>query len=126
MRRAISKLRTSSHKLEIETGRWNNIPRDQRICKNCTMDKVEDENHLLFECQMHQAARREFFESLKQKMNMDLSLSTNPREILQHIFRFEDLGVLNALGKFTKNALQKRENTICYILPPHYVFYQTT
>ena len=29
-RRAISKLRTSSHKLEIETGRWNNIQKEDR------------------------------------------------------------------------------------------------
>ena len=125
-RRAISKLRTSSHKLEIETGRWNNIQRDQRRCKNCAMDKVEDENHFLFECQMHQKTRREFFDTIKQNMNMDLSLSSNHREIFQHILNSEDLGILNALGKFIKNALQKRENTICHIFPPHYIFYQTT
>jgi len=57
-RRAITKLRTSSHKLEIETGRYNNIPRDQRICKNCTLNKIEDEYHLLFECHMHGIERK--------------------------------------------------------------------
>ena len=31
-RRAITKIRTSSHKLEIETGRWRNIHRTDRIC----------------------------------------------------------------------------------------------
>ena len=90
------------------------------------MDKVEDENHFLFECQMHQKTRREFFDTIKQNMNMDLSLSSNHREIFQHILNSEDLGILNALGKFIKNALQKRENTICHIFPPHYIFYQTT
>ena len=35
-RRAITKLRTSSHKLEIETGRYNKILREERVCKNCT------------------------------------------------------------------------------------------
>ena len=51
-RRAISEHRTSSDKFEIEPGRRNNIAQDQRICKNCTMDKVEDENHLMFECRV--------------------------------------------------------------------------
>ena len=57
-RRAISKLRTSSHKLEIETGRWRKIQRENRIRQNCALNKVEDESHLLFDCQMHVAERK--------------------------------------------------------------------
>ena len=52
-RKSIAKIRTSSHKLRIETGRWNNIQRDQRICENCVLNKIDDENHFLFECSMH-------------------------------------------------------------------------
>ena len=33
-RKAICKLRTSSHLLKIETGRWTNIARENRICTN--------------------------------------------------------------------------------------------
>ena len=39
-RRAITKIRTSSHKLEIETGRWNKMQRENRICKNCALGKI--------------------------------------------------------------------------------------
>ena len=35
-RKSICKLRTSAHRLFIETGRHSNIPRNERICKNCT------------------------------------------------------------------------------------------
>ena len=60
-RRAITKLRTSSHKPEIETGRWSKIPRENRICKNCALNKIEDEYHLIFECQMHITERKNIF-----------------------------------------------------------------
>ena len=124
-RRAITKLRTSSHKLEIETGRWNKIPRDQRICKNCILNKIEDENHLLFECQMYATDRNEFYNNIKSKLKVDLSHSQTHEKRIQEIFYSEYLGALNALGKFVKNALQKRESTICHILSPQYVYYQT-
>lgn len=42
------------------------------------------------------------------------------------IFSSNDLSTLNALGTFIKNALSKRENVTCYVLPPHYVYYQDT
>ena len=43
---AMTKLRTSSHRLEIEVGRWarpNRIPIDERKCITC--NKLEDEFH---------------------------------------------------------------------------------
>ena len=123
-RRAITKLRTSSHKLAIETGRWNKIPRDQRMCKNCILNKIEDENHLLFECQMYETERKELYNTIKAKLNMDLTHILNYENRIQEIFNSVNLGTLNALGKFIKNALHKRENTICHILPEQYVYYQ--
>lgn len=48
-RKTITKLRTSSHKLEIETGRIKNMPRDKRICQICKT-AVEDELHFIMKC----------------------------------------------------------------------------
>ena len=45
------KFRTLNHKLPIETGRWENIPRDNRTCKHCTSPAVADEQHYLFNCE---------------------------------------------------------------------------
>ena len=33
----ITKLRCSNIKLSIETGRWSNTPREERICHLCTV-----------------------------------------------------------------------------------------
>jgi hypothetical protein len=48
-RKQISKLRTSNCKMPIETGRWQNISRKDRICNLCR-DGVGDEYHYLFLC----------------------------------------------------------------------------
>ena len=124
-RRAITKIRTSSHKLEIETGRWNNVNRDLRICKNCNIHEVENETHFLFECRMHVTERKLFYDTIKTKMNIDLSTSLPDVDKLKTLFSSEDLSVLNALGKYIKISLNKRENTTCYVLTPHYVYYCT-
>ena len=34
----------------IETGRYSQIPRVNRLCPTCGSDQIEDEIHLLFHC----------------------------------------------------------------------------
>ena len=49
-KRAIAKLRLSSHPFPVETQRKLNIPRTMRTCTLCRNGKVGDEYHYLFEC----------------------------------------------------------------------------
>ena len=58
---ALTRFRTSSHKLMIEIGRYDNTPREQRICQFCNMSKVEDEYHFLLVCPNYRDLRRKFF-----------------------------------------------------------------
>jgi hypothetical protein len=44
-RQLIAKFRTSDHCLQIETGRYINIPHQQRLCTTCNI--LEDEYHFL-------------------------------------------------------------------------------
>ena len=125
-RRAITKIRTSSHKLEIETGRWDNTSPDQRFCKNCALNEIENEIHFIFECRMHVTERTEFFNILKTEFNVDILQYPNHEEKIGQIFSSEDLAMLNAFGKFVQNGLKKRETISCYIQPPHFVYYRET
>ena len=47
----ITRLRISAHRLEIEVGRYNNTPKDERICAWCNIvldeNTIESELHLL-------------------------------------------------------------------------------
>jgi recombinational DNA repair protein RecR len=48
-RKHVSKLRTSNCKMPIETRRWQNVSREDRICHLCR-DGVGDEYHHLLLC----------------------------------------------------------------------------
>ena len=50
--RILCKFRIGNVKLPIETGRWFNIERDDRICHLCNSD-VGDEFHYIFNCRLH-------------------------------------------------------------------------
>ena len=53
-RKSLSRLRLSSHRLEVEVGRWtkpNKTPYERRKCKDCNV--LEDEFHFLFECPLY-------------------------------------------------------------------------
>lgn len=58
---AMSRFRISSHSLNIETGRYDGTPRDQRICKSCSMNRVEDEYHFLLVCPHYRELRSKYF-----------------------------------------------------------------
>ena len=49
IRSHVTKLRLSNHRLAIETGRHNDVSRDERFCTFCPRH-IEDEFHFLFEC----------------------------------------------------------------------------
>ena len=44
------KFRTCNIKLPVECSRWNNIPRENRICNLCNLNEIGDEFHYLFNC----------------------------------------------------------------------------
>ena len=49
-------LKLGSLSLEIQRGRFNNIPRNERLCKLCGTD-VEDEYHLVLKCPIYEDLR---------------------------------------------------------------------
>ena len=55
---ALTRFRISAHSLFIETGRYENIPRKQRICQSCNMSRVEDEFHFLLVCPNYRELRQ--------------------------------------------------------------------
>ena len=108
-RKAISKLRTSSHRLTIETGRWTNIIRENRICTQCGQNKVEDEYHFLFDCSKHTIERNISFEKIKTKTNINLFDNSKQVENLKLLFQSDSISSLNTLGKFIKNSFSNRQ-----------------
>ena len=107
-RRALTKLRTSSHTLKIETGRWQNIDRKDRLCHHCTGVFIEDEKHVIFDCTIHSTERNDTFQFIKLNTNIDLSHKAVQMENLKLLFDSKQLSALNSLGKFLKIVFKLR------------------
>ena len=60
---ALIKFRSGAHTLRVETDRWliPKPPRDQRVCRHCTVQAIEDEQHLLFDCRFYSIIRAQHF-----------------------------------------------------------------
>ena len=60
--RTLARFRTGSHHLASVTGRWV-VPRDSpsshthRLCTLCRLDRIEDEDHFIFECPTYRFLR---------------------------------------------------------------------
>ena len=45
----ICEMRISAHNLNIETGRFYNLDRHERMCSMCNLNVVEDEYHFILQ-----------------------------------------------------------------------------
>jgi hypothetical protein len=59
---SLMRFRLGAHNLRVATGRWervhgSSLPRAQRLCHVCTSGRVEDEFHLVFECDAYSGVR---------------------------------------------------------------------
>ena len=62
-RRTLFRFRSCSLPLFVETGRYNRpkVPLGERICKLCSLNKVEDEVHFLIDCSLYSDYRYDLF-----------------------------------------------------------------
>lgn len=106
--RAIAKLRISAHNLEIEKGRRQTnyvLPQD-RLCKCCSMNEIEDEIHFIVNCPSYDSIR-----SRTLALCFDIDRLT-PTETLTKLFCSEEHGVLLRLGNFIVESFKLRESII--------------
>ena len=84
----MTKLRVSSHRLEIEVGRWarpNRTPINERKCRYC--DKLEDEFHFLLECTQYVELMKQYiqkyFWNRPNMLKLKELMSTKNRNIIK-------------------------------------------
>ena len=63
LRSELAAFRLSAHNLDIERGRHINVPRENRICRLCSMSMVESEFHFLLVCPRYSYIRRNLLPS---------------------------------------------------------------
>ena len=109
-RNAITKLRASSHNLEVERGRHQKpkIPLCERLCRICNM--VEDEAHFLIDCEMYQETRSVFFSKVSALDPMFSSLDRGAK--FTYLMKSHSPRILVLLGKFVYSSFQERESKL--------------
>ena len=109
-RNAITKIRTSSHSLEIEKGRHrkigNKIPACQRLCQNYNV--VEDEIHFVMDCTINLSERRTLFNNITADSSPFENLDRMSK--FKYLFSTENAQHLTWLGNFLYTCFSKRIN----------------
>ena len=126
-RYSTTKLRISAHNLEIERGRYSNTQRSERICKWCNTSMglkiLEDENHMLFECDLYADLRAKLISQLNksppihdsisnvQSLNINISTKTLKSSFMKLLSPYTVINLndspTNALNIHHKTLLNK-------------------
>ena len=102
-RNAIAKLRLSSHRLFIETGRYTGVPRDERKCVYCELNDIEDEYHFVLRCSKYQILRHQYIPRY-------FTINPSMFKFLE-LLNSNKLKTLNKLAVFIIKAFQLRLQT---------------
>lgn len=99
-RKALSKLRLSSHNLNIEEGRYRNIGRNERYCTFCNKRDLEDEYHFILICPAYNEIRNKYIKQYYVKRPSMFKFI----ELLQS----NNVNILKNLARFTLQAFEIR------------------
>ena len=105
---ALTKLRISAHKLELENGRYSKKSMTDRLCKTCSQNKVEDESHFICDCSCYQSERYKLFDCIKQETPYFSSLSSSGKMIW--LMTCENSCILKIFAKFVYTCFSLRES----------------
>ena len=107
---ALLRFRTSSHNLRIELGRHTIpiTPIEERTCKFCPSGAIDDEIHLMLDCNFHSHERNIFLKSIEDITSIS---NFNKRDGFSTIMSSKSPTIQNALGKFIHGCFQRRQNS---------------
>ena len=101
---ALSRLRLSCHKLNIEIGRYTQVPRPERFCPFCT-GSVEDEKHFLLDCGAYTTLRNALVENIQR---ITPNFEYYPPDIkVKYLMKREE--ITRQVAKFTYDAFELRK-----------------
>ena len=110
LRNALSKIRCSSHTLNIERGRYTRpiTPEHLRVCHLCKT--IEDEKHFIIDCKLYDLDRKVLFDKVVRMYPSFTSLNGTQQFIF--LFKCDDPQILTWLGKFVHESFLTRENNL--------------
>ena len=121
-KKATVKLRGSSHRLNIELGRYKSDPktnkppiaRENRICNFCIVNDgirvVEDEKHVIESCPYYDLGRKAFSESLLTLQSAGIIDGFSGTNLTDFFKSSDDIRTCRAQSKFCNYILTKHKD----------------
>ena len=113
----LTKIRGGSNRLRIESGRYQKIPRELRLCEVCTTGQVEDESHFMLECPLYDDFRKALwgrFESMlkinRNEISKEEQLNILIGDGCKENPEYDSL--LKIVMKFIKQAMRRRQRQL--------------
>ena len=106
-RSALAQFRSGILPLSVETGRFNNIPLEYRLCIFCDSNHLEDETHFLFHCSFYNNLRIELFTQAT-SMCLDFPNMSNTEKLYFLMSR----DIVKQTAKYIFLAFSKRRLTL--------------
>ncbi len=102
----LSQLRYGILPLRVETGRFCNEKREERVCVLCETNIIESVEHFLFECSVYDSQRLQFINKVRDSIdNWDILTYV---ECLTKLFELKP----RALGKYVKEIFLYRRSKL--------------
>ena len=98
----ICKYRIHAHSLNVETGRYCNIDRNDRLCEKCDELALEDEFHFILCCKKYEEIRKRYIKPYYWHRPSAFKLV--------QLLSVRNIKQLNNLGKYLINAEKLRNN----------------
>ena len=113
-RKILSQFRISAHRLEIEQGRYTTpkTPVSSRICKQCNLNLVENEPHVLVICPKYANLRNTLFSKINNKSFNQLSDSNK----FNWLMCMEDMHIIRELAIYLSNMFPSK----IYVITSNY------
>lgn len=98
-RQKLAMLRLGCLPIQVELGRRNHIPLHLRICRQCDMNTIEDEVHLLLECPL--------YDDIRSGIIQHIDTTVSPKDQFCSLMSSPDIQAV--LGKCIFNIMKRRE-----------------
>jgi hypothetical protein len=103
----------SSHRLQIEMGRYKNIPKEKGLCELCLSGEVEDEIYFVISCYRHENNRHAFYDSIM-RLNDNFEKLSEKNKLIG-LFSNKNKDVLLHLATFVYECYQCRSSVLIII-----------
>ena len=101
----MTKLRISVHGLPVETGRYNNVQYEDRVCRLCNLNEVGNEQHYLMSCS------NEKFANLRNVFIDNLYIINNAfrlfrmQDLFYYVLAMHDRSIMKLVSKYIYDIL---------------------